>query len=131
MSVRWYFRQNFVLIYCRYHTLSRVVRKPAFCICENKDADQLRGNREANQRLCFRYIDSTIRNFKPLTIFCSCTAWFVSEQVGNPEDRFSRNEAPFVYIKLQHHIQEHLHINETQILHHGNVSEQKLPQICI
>ena len=39
---------------------SRVVRKPAFCICENKDADQLRGNREADQRLCFRYIDSTI-----------------------------------------------------------------------
>ena len=25
-----------------------------------KDADQLRGNREADQRLCFRYIDSTI-----------------------------------------------------------------------
>ena len=38
----------------------RVVRKPAFCICENKDADQLRGNREADQHLCFRYIDSTI-----------------------------------------------------------------------
>ena len=36
------------------------MRKPAFCICENKDADQLRGNREANQRLCFRYTDSTI-----------------------------------------------------------------------
>ena len=27
--------------------LKRVMRKPAFCICENKDADQLRGNREA------------------------------------------------------------------------------------
>ena len=40
--------------------MSRVLRKPAFCICENKDADQLRGNREADQRLCFRYIDSTI-----------------------------------------------------------------------
>ena len=39
---------------------SRVLRKPTFCICENKDADQLRGNREADQRLCFRYIDSTI-----------------------------------------------------------------------
>ena len=39
---------------------SRVMRKPAFCICENKDADQLRGNREADQRLCFRYTDSTI-----------------------------------------------------------------------
>ena len=40
--------------------MSRVVRKPAFCICENKDADQLRGNREDDQRLCFRYTDSTI-----------------------------------------------------------------------
>ena len=37
-----------------------IMRKPAFCICENKDADQLRGNREADQRLCFHYIDSTI-----------------------------------------------------------------------
>ena len=36
------------------------MRKPDFCICENKDADQLRGNREADQRLCFRYMDSTI-----------------------------------------------------------------------
>ena len=35
------------------------MRKPALCICENKDADQLRGNREADQRLCFRYTDST------------------------------------------------------------------------
>ena len=40
--------------------LSRIVRKPAFCISENKDAEQLPGNREANQRLCFRYKDSTI-----------------------------------------------------------------------
>ena len=36
------------------------MRKPDFCICENKDADQLRGNREADQRLCFRYTASTI-----------------------------------------------------------------------
>ena len=36
------------------------MRKPALSICENKDADQLRGNREADQRLCFRYIDSAI-----------------------------------------------------------------------
>ena len=40
--------------------LSLAMRKPDFCICENKDADQLRGNREADQRLCFRYTDSTI-----------------------------------------------------------------------
>ena len=38
--------------------MSRVMRKQMFCICENKDADQLRGNREADQHLCFRYTDS-------------------------------------------------------------------------
>ena len=36
------------------------MRKPASCICENKDTDQLRGNREAGQSVCFRYVDSTI-----------------------------------------------------------------------
>ena len=35
------------------------MRKPAFCICKNKDADQLRGNPIADQRLCFRFMDST------------------------------------------------------------------------
>ena len=30
------------------------------CKGKNKDADQLRGDREADQRLCFRYLDSTI-----------------------------------------------------------------------
>ena len=40
--------------------MSRDVRKPDFFICEKKDADQLRGNREADQRLCFRYTDSII-----------------------------------------------------------------------
>ena len=36
--------------------------KPTICIGENKDADQpqLCGNRKADQRLCFRYSDSTI-----------------------------------------------------------------------
>ena len=34
--------------------------KPTICICENKGADQLRGKREADQRLCFRYSDSTV-----------------------------------------------------------------------
>ena len=40
--------------------MSHVMRKPAFCLCENKDADQLYGNCSADQRFCFRYIDSTI-----------------------------------------------------------------------
>ena len=79
------------------------MRKPAFCICENKDADQLRGDREADQRLCFRYTDSAI----PLllkseipSIFCGCKARFVSDLVGNREDRFSYNEAQICLLAL-------------------------------
>ena len=51
---------SFIFIAVQIYNMSLVVRKPAFCICENKDADQLRGNREADQRLYFRYTDSTI-----------------------------------------------------------------------
>ena len=53
--------------------------KPTICIGENKGADQLRGNREADQRLCFRYTDSTIPllGFRLLALFCDCTARFV------------------------------------------------------
>ena len=40
--------------------MSHPMGKPTICIGENKGADQLRGNREADQRLCFRYLDSTI-----------------------------------------------------------------------
>ena len=54
-SYKWGVRRSTLQGY-----LSLFMRKPAYCICENKDADQLRGNREADQRLCFRYTDSTI-----------------------------------------------------------------------
>ena len=37
--------------------MSRVMRKPDFFMWENKEADQLHVNREADQRLCFRYTD--------------------------------------------------------------------------
>ena len=40
--------------------MNRVMRKLTFCICENKGADQLRNNREADQCLCLRYPDRTI-----------------------------------------------------------------------
>ena len=42
------------------NNLSRPMGKPTICIGENKGADQLRGNREADQRLCFHYSDSTV-----------------------------------------------------------------------
>ena len=57
------------------------MRKPDFCICENKDADQLRGNREADQRLCFRYTDSTIP-LLPRSEISSLLAFSVTVQLG-------------------------------------------------
>ena len=63
------------------------MRKPTICVCKNKGADQLRGNREAaDHRLCFRYTDSTIllskSKISSLAIFCGCTAQFVSDLFG-------------------------------------------------
>ena len=66
--------------------------KTRFLPMENKGADQLRSNCEADRRLCFRYMDSTVPLLPKffLAIFCDCTGRFVLEVVGNPEDRFSR-----------------------------------------
>ena len=50
------------------------MRKSMFCICENKDADQLRGN-----------------------LVC-CTAWFVSDQVINQNVGFH-----MTWLKFQDH----------------------------
>ena len=76
------------------------MRNPASCICKNKDADQLRGNHEADQCLCFaiRIVQSRYLlnpKFQASSYLCGCTARFVSDLVGNPEDRFSHNEAHF------------------------------------
>ena len=67
--------------YCLIYHMSPVMRKPDFCICENKDADQLRGNREADQRLCFRYTDSTIP-LLPKSEISSLLAFSVTVQPG-------------------------------------------------
>ena len=60
---------------------SRVVRKPAFCICESKDVDQqflvyLNTKFQASSHL--------------LSLYSLIVVW---DLVGNTEDRFSRNEA--------------------------------------
>ena len=52
-----------VEINAKFIKMCHCMRKPAECLGENKGADQLRGNREADQCLCFRHTDSTI----PLT----------------------------------------------------------------
>ena len=55
--------------------------KPTICIGENKGADQLRGNREADQRLCFRYTDSMIPRL-PKSEISSFQLFSVLVQVG-------------------------------------------------
>ena len=67
------------------------MRKPDFCLCENKGADQLCSNCTADQHLCFRYMDSKIllllkfQNIKPIAFFRDCTGQYVSDRVGNPK----------------------------------------------
>ena len=93
------------------------MRKPTICIYETKGADQLHSNCEADQRLCFRYTDSTIpllskiQNFQPLAIFSACTAQFVSDLFGNHIVGFltrrlihvmsQKNLKPFLYTKTR------------------------------
>ena len=72
--------------------------KPVSRICKNKGTDQC----AADKRLRFRYIDRKIPLLSKSEISSrdlamhlhgGCTARFVSDLVGNPEDRFSRDEA--------------------------------------
>ena len=72
--------------------MSRAMRKLDFCLCENKGADQLHSYCEADQRLCFRYTDSTIHLLLKYKI-SRYTDRSVSDLVGNPEDWFSRIRA--------------------------------------
>ena len=57
------------------------MRKLDYCLYENKGAVQLRSNCEADQHLCFRYMDSTI----PVLLksdFTSVLAASVTVQTG-------------------------------------------------
>ena len=76
--------------------------KTCFCKCKNKGTDQLHGYS------AFVFITQTenpstslIQNVKPSTIFLGCTAWFVSELVGNQKDRYSQDVAQMVLLPLK------------------------------
>ena len=66
--------------------MSRVIREPSFCICENKYGDQLCGNREADQCLCFCYLDSTI----PSNTIPSHLQWLYSLVCVRPSQNLQR-----------------------------------------
>ena len=77
-------------VYCL--QMSRVMRNPTFCICENKDADQLRGYHKADQCLCFRYIDSTI----PLLSKSEMSSLYPSSVAAQPGLWRTRSETRFL-----------------------------------
>ena len=70
------------------------MRKPIFCICENKGAEELRSNCVALQRFYFRYIDSTIP-LLPKSEISSLYPSSVTVQLVfcPPKDRFCRYAA--------------------------------------
>ena len=63
------------------------MRKPAFCICKNKGADQLHGNPAADQRLSMPLLPKSEISSQ-IAIFCGCTALLVSDLVGIPKTGF-------------------------------------------
>ena len=75
------------------------MRKPVFAYAKTKGGNQLHGNRLADQRLCFRYMNSTIPLLPKseisslIAIFFCCKAWFVSDLFGNPKHRFLHEAA--------------------------------------
>ena len=75
------------------------MRKPAFCICENNDADQLRGNHEADQHLCFRYTNSTIP-LLPKSDISSLWPSSVAAQPGSCQTRSETLKTGFLRTRL-------------------------------
>ena len=84
--------------------MSTIIRKPAFCICENKGADQLHGHCAADQRLwflAFCYTDSKIPHL-PKSEISSLKPSSVVVQPGlldlvrNTKDRFSCDVAHMI-----------------------------------
>ena len=114
--------------------MSRVMRKPAFCLCENKDADQLRGDREADQRLCFPYMASTIPvllKYEISSLWSSfvavqpglCRTWSETRETGFLVTRLIWNLAQDFVMLVLHPINSYRH---TEMGPWFNVSFQRL-----
>ena len=70
------------------------MRKPAFCICQNKGTDQLCGNNAADQHICFCYKDCKIlQKFRDSSYLLWLYSLVRVEPGINTKDSFSRNMA--------------------------------------
>ena len=92
------------------------MRKPVFCTSENKDTDKLLSNRAADQRLCFRYIYSTIPGL--------CWTWSKTSSTGFAMMRLNYKHAsdsvmpeiPFLSVFMNMHVCRHVQ----DICNHGS-----------
>ena len=102
------------------------MRKPDFRICENKDADQLRGNREANQRLCFRYTDTTTTLLSKYEM-SSLLPSYVAVQPGlcgtwseTPKTGFLRTRLKYSRLTYMYEVFCYITCNTTYYVRHPN-----------
>ena len=116
LGLQCFYRSSMMIL----DQMSLVMRKPAFCICENKDTDQLCGHREADQRLYFRYTDSTIHllpkyeisSLQPSSVVVQpglCRTWSETLKTGFPTTRLRS----FAYLSIENisaewQIQQHI-----------------------
>ena len=74
----FFFKRSFFLVCFMYH-LSRIVRKPDFCLCENKGADQLHSS------TIFLLLKSEISSFWPASVLVQlglCQTWSETPKNG-------------------------------------------------
>ena len=67
------------------------MRKPAFCICENKDTDQLRDNREAHPELLYTCRDVRFDNTISLIRLTNCLPLTMTVIIGQVTKIFRSN----------------------------------------
>ena len=80
-------------------SLSLFSRKPAFRICENKEADQLRGIAKLISACVFATrIVRSLYFLNPKFQAYRQLPWLVRDMFRDPEDCFSHNEADFMVI---------------------------------
>ena len=73
--------------------MSHDMRKPDFCLCENKGTDQLRSYISASvfTTLVVQFLFHLNPKVQASSLHsCDCTGRFVPHLVGNPVDQFSR-----------------------------------------
>ena len=98
---RWLTQKKIVQSGCRLHSFETLFLSsvPDEDTIKSEGAIMVTTFEPRHEKTCLCYIRTTkakislhIRNFKPLPSFCGCAGRFVSYLVGNPEDRFSRDE---------------------------------------